>query len=99
MEVITIDSDAFNKLIGKIEALEEKFREIIKMAKMPLGVRWLDNATMCRELGISIRTLANWRNEEGLPYTTIKGKTYYNSFDVTEFLMRNYVKMLKFRRA
>ena len=97
MEVITIDSDAFNKIIGRINDLENKFSQIVKIAYQPLGERWLDNQEVCQLLNISKRTLQYYREESVIAYSMIRHKVFYKASDVDALLKSNYHKARKQR--
>lgn len=96
MQVITIESQAFQDLMSKIDNLENKFEEISRKATTPLGEKWLDNQDVCLELKISKRTLQYYREESLIPYSMIKHKIFYRAKDVNAFLMSNYHKSKMF---
>ena len=96
MDVITIESDAFAQIMAKLKSLEEKFIELKNKAENPLKDKWLDNQEMMQLLKISRRTLVNYRNQQGLPFTQVGSKMYYKASDIEKFLKKNYKKPSRF---
>jgi len=88
MQVITIESEAFQQLINQIDEIKSKLNE----KKKPLSEVWLDNQDVCELLHISKRTLQNYRDTNKLPYSQIGAKIYYKASDVEAFLNNNYNK-------
>ena len=82
MNVITIESDAFAQIMGKLKSLEEKFVEMKYQAETPLSEKWLDNAELCQLLQISKRTLQSYRDDRLINYSQIGAKIYYRASDV-----------------
>jgi ribosome-binding protein aMBF1 (putative translation factor) len=91
MNVITIESEAFKKLMEELRSIDERFAEIIKKAQQPLSERWLDNQEVCEILNISKRTLQTYRDEQIIPYSQIGNKLYYRAKDIERFLNKHYV--------
>ena len=50
----------------------------------------LDITETAQWLKVSPRTLQNYRDQELLPYSQIKGKIYFRLQDLQEFLMKHY---------
>lgn len=51
---------------------------------------WIDAEEVTRKMGISKRTLQNWRTNKVLPYSYFKCKYYYLRSDVLKILKNNY---------
>jgi hypothetical protein len=92
MEVITIESNAFAEIMGKLKSLEEKFVELKFDAENPLTEKWLDNQEVMQLLKISKRTLQTYRDENLLAFSQVGNKMYYNTKDIESFLKSNYKK-------
>ena len=90
MDVITIESEAFAKIIGKIDGVERKVLDVIREAQYPLDERWLDNQQVCLTLKISKRLLQMYRDNKKLPYSQIHHKIYYKARDIQNFLSKSY---------
>ena len=46
---------------------------------------------LMRMLGVSRRTLQNYRDNGTLPYSTVGGKFYYSIGDIEDLMLKNYV--------
>jgi len=90
MDVITIESDAFNKIIGRMDKIENRIADIVKEYQYPLNERWLDNQEVCNLLLCSKRLLQMYRDEKKIPFSQINHKIYYRASDIQKFLSRNY---------
>ncbi len=80
--------------LERFEAMEDKFHEISTMASAPLGERWLDIDTICKELNLSKKTLQSYRDEYRIPYSVVRQKIYFKASDINKFLMKHYKKQL-----
>ena len=94
MNVIMIESAAFQELIGHIEKIAEHIRKYEDRQPVQPQERWLTSKEVTALLGISLRTLQRYRSVGALPYKTLGKKTYYSEEDVLEFLS-NHVKEFK----
>ena len=102
MEVITIENQAFSKLLSNLENLTREIhsqnekstvkRELPK-ERLKLGDQWLDNEEVCKLLKVTKRTLQNYRDNFILPYSQIGRKIYYKASDVQTLLEKNYVSL------
>lgn len=50
----------------------------------------LDNSDILKLFKISAKTAVNWREEEILPYSQIKGKIYYKLSDIHKVIDKHY---------
>ena len=60
--------------------------------KIVIKAKWLTGDEVCHLLGISKRTLQNYRDKRIIPFTQIGRKIYYKASDVDDFLERYYIK-------
>jgi hypothetical protein len=90
MEVITIEKQAFQQIIEKLDAIDSKFQS--HTDKNPLKEQWLDIQDTCNLLKISKRTLQSYRDKQILPFSQIGGKIYFRAIDIEEHLKRHYNK-------
>lgn len=97
MNVVTIESEAFQRIMNKIDGLEARFAEIAKKAANPMSETWLDNQEVCELLKISKRTLQTYRDEKMLPFSQINHKIYYRASDLERFLKKHYTKIPTFQ--
>jgi len=102
MEVITIESQAFSKLLNLLETLaremqaqnnKKQVEKTLPDEKLAREDRWLDNEELCRILKVTKRTLQNYRDNFILPYTQIGRKIYYRYSDVQSILQKNYIAL------
>lgn len=104
MEVITIESAAFSKLLSNLECLTEAIqKQTTSLNAGPsqqdqkpqpvLGESWLDNEEVCQLLKVTKRTLQNYRDNFVLPYSQIGKKILYKASDVQKVLEQNYIQL------
>ncbi len=93
MDVITIETKAFEQIMLKLNGLEKRFLELEIKAEYKLKERWLDNQEVIILLNISKRTLQTYRDEALIPYSQIGFKMYYKAVDIERFLKRHYKKI------
>jgi len=90
MQVITIESQAFQKLLDQLEAIHLKLDK--EKSTTPLSDIWMDNQDVCELLHISKRTLQHYRDSDKLPFSQIGAKIYYKASDIDAFLNNHYKK-------
>ena len=83
MDVITLESRAFQELIGKIEKIL-RYVEQEKKAKTEYENRLISNDELAEILGISKRTLQRMRSADRISYKIIYGRCYYDLHDIEE---------------
>lgn len=89
MDVITIESAAFNNIIARLDNFEAELKKAVRTSSYPLSERWLDNEALCKIFNCSKRTLQMYRDEHMLPFSQIKHRMYYRACDVEKFLNEN----------
>lgn len=89
MQVITIESEAFQKIVNQLESIQQKLNK--EKGTTPLSDIWMDNQDVCELLHISKRTLQHYRDSGLIPFSQIGAKIYYKASDIDEFLNKNYV--------
>ena len=90
MEVITIESEAFKKIMERLDRLEESLQN----ASQPSEKKWLNNKEFCEYLGISKRTAQNYRDTGIIPFSQIGSKIYYRLNDLITRLEDSKVKLV-----
>ena len=93
MQVITIESEAFQKIVNQLESIQQKLNK--EKATTPLSDIWMDNQDVCELLHVSKRTLQHYRDSGLIPYSQIGAKIYYKASDIDLFLNANYVEQSK----
>lgn len=91
MEVITIQSEAFQELVKKMDEIQTKLRA---KEKEPKEV-WLDNQEFIQLLKISKRTAQHYRDTGMISFSQVGSKIYYRMNDVEELLKKHYNKAFK----
>lgn len=96
MEVITITSEAFQKITNDISEISKKIDRANN--QHPLSDKWLDIQDVCLLLKISKRTLQSYRDNGTIPFSQICGKIYFKATDIEEHLNRHYVKAFNLKK-
>ena len=90
MQVITIESQAFQKIVDQLEAIQQKLNK--GKSTTPLSDIWMDNQDVCELLHVSKRTLQHYRDTGKIPFSQIGAKIYYKASDIDTFLNNHYQK-------
>jgi hypothetical protein len=88
MEVITMQSEAYQNLIGKIEEINAR---LAQKEKQP-NEQWLDNKELMDLLKISKRTAQHYRDTGIISFSQVGNKIYYKLSDVEELMKKHYNK-------
>ena len=78
----------FQKLISEFTRRQRYLEDLIKNGQEN-KLNWLDTTDVCRQLNISKRTLAHFRESGQLPYSKIGGKVFYRLNDIDNYLAAN----------
>ena len=92
MEVITIQSEAYNNLISRFDQFEALLKHVAKIHA--LKEVWLDIAETCKLLKISKRTLQNYRDAGILTFSKVGGKVYFSAEAIEEHLKNHSYKAI-----
>lgn len=91
MEVITIESKAFQEILDQLAQIKEKINWNSK--HKPLADTWLNNDEACSLLKVSKRTLQKYRDEGQIGFSQTGSKIYYRASDIEAYLEANYNPM------
>lgn len=91
MEVITIQSEAFQELVKKMDEIQTK---LTAKEKEPKEI-WLDNQEFIQLLKISKRTAQHYRDTGMISFSQVGSKIYYRMNDVEDLLKKHYNKAFK----
>ena len=81
MNIITIEEQTFKQVRGRFSGFASQVERICKEnTRQP--DEWLSGREVCALLGISIRSLQNYRDSGKLGYSQIGNKLYYKSVDI-----------------
>lgn len=80
-------NDSLKKISNRLEYLikQNEFKN-----KLSPEYVLLDNADILQLFKISPKTASNWREEQILPYSQIKGKIYYKLSDIHKVIDKHY---------
>jgi len=93
MEVLTIQSEAFQQLFNRLDKMESYFKNVAK--QQPLTEQWFDIAQTCRILNVCKKTLQNYRNRGDVSYTKFGNKIYFSSASIEEHLKNHSRKAFR----
>jgi hypothetical protein len=79
--------DMLENLIDEGKKVIRKFKQIEKPEKT-----WTDNAGAEEYLGVSSRTLQNYRNKGLLKFSQVGSKIWYNIAELQDFLIKHQRK-------
>lgn len=91
MEVITIQSEAFQELVKKMDEIQHN---LTTKEKQPKEI-WLDNQEFIQLMKISKRTAQHYRDTGMISFSQVGSKIYYKMADVEELLKKHYNKAFK----
>jgi len=91
MEVVTIQSQAFQELVNKLDAINDRVNGKDKEPKE----KWLDNQELMQLLKISKRTAQHYRDSGLISFAQVGNKIYYKLSDVEELLKSHCNKAFK----
>ncbi|AOW17120.1 hypothetical protein LPB03_06445 [Polaribacter vadi] len=80
-------NDSLKKILDRLEHLikQSEFKN-----KQDPNYVLLDNSDILKLFNISPKTASNWREEQILPYSQIKGKIYYKLGDIHKVIDEHY---------
>jgi hypothetical protein len=88
--VITRQSEFFTEMVSKIKVMETAI-ERMKESNLSCNEKWMSSEAVMRKLGISKRTLQNYRDSGILPHSIVGGKFFYSIRDIEDLMAKNYV--------
>ena len=91
MEVVTIQSQAYQEIVGKLDAINTSLNAKEKEPKE----KWLDNQELMQLLKISKRTAQHYRDSGLISFSQVGNKIYYRLSDVETLLNKHYNKAFK----
>ena len=92
MEVITIDSKAFQQLLEKVNAINDYVREARLEQTSNIDEEWVDSHTVCQYLRICEKTLQRLRSASKISYSCVGNKCYYQLAEIKRCLKAHLIK-------
>lgn len=90
MEVITIESKAYQELIKRIDSIAQYVTSQSSTSE-PAPEVWLNSNEVADLLKISTRTLQRLRKENLISYTILRGKCLYKLSDIENSLQERII--------
>jgi len=87
MQTISVHLDGLEEIQTQIKLLASKIDAIQNQKSIS---KWLSNAEASEFLGVTARTLQNYRDNGTLSYSKIGSKIYYKLSDLEDLLNSNY---------
>lgn len=91
MEVVTVQSQAFQEIVKKVDEIHKRLDSKEKEPKE----KWLDNQEFLQLLKISKRTAQHYRDSGMISFSQVGAKIYYRLADVEELLKSHYNKAFR----
>ncbi len=88
MEVITMQTEAYQNLVSKIDEINTRLTQKEKQPKE----QWLDNKEFMDLLKISKRTAQYYRDNGLISFSQVGSKIYYKLSDIEELMKKHYNK-------
>lgn len=88
MEIINVDSHAWEMMMAKLDAFAQRVETLCKNSEDKSLQKWLDNQDVCEILDISKRTLQTYRDNGTLAFSQIGHKMFYRPEDVEQVINR-----------
>ncbi len=91
MEIVTIDSEVWKQLNGKLKYIENY---IINQRKKENSYDdlWLNNHEVCEYLHISSRTLSRMRKKREISYSKIHGQYFYTLGSINKMFQTQRIR-------
>lgn len=96
MMSLNLHIEELDKIQDQIRQLASKIDAITNQDK---ASKWLSNAEACDFLGVTTRTLQNYRDNGTLSFSKVGSKIYYKIGDLEDLLNAYYYSFNKGRRA
>ena len=95
MEVITIQSQAFQEILNKLDSITKALHLKEGKSNGKLSEKWLTLGQTCEALNISRRTLQAYRDDGVLSFSQHAGKIYFKASDIEAHLEKHYKPAFK----
>ena len=92
MEVITIDSKAFQQLVEKVNLIADYVHEVRLEQSTNSDEEWVDSQTVCQYLRICEKTLQRLRSASKISYSCVGNKYYYQLAEIKRCLKAHLIK-------
>ena len=90
MEIITIESEAYQRLVASIKRIEEHVLSTLAESSIPDEEIWVGSKEACKMLGIGDRALQNYRSKGIIDYRHCGKFCRYRQSDVKSLIAQGY---------
>ncbi len=90
MNVITLESEAYQELIDKIDTITQIIESLVPSVN--LDEAWISGEEVCSFLHISNRSLQRLRSSGNITYSTLAGKNYYSISEIKRVLENRKIR-------
>jgi len=84
--MIIVDQYEFDKLIRKINLLNEKLDALVLKSNEGFKEKWYVTEEVCKLINVSKRTLQKMRDSKTIRFTQSGKKIYYKASDIEKYL-------------
>lgn len=88
MEIINVESQAWEMMMAKLDAFAQRVDALCKKREDKSLQKWLDNQEVCEILNISKRALQTYRDNGILAFSQVGHKMFYRHEDVEQVIKR-----------
>lgn len=85
MNIVTIEEQTFRQVCERFTSFANQVEHICNLNSHQ-SEKWLSSQEVCALLGISIRSLQNYRDSGKLAYSQIGNKLFYKSADIERLI-------------
>ena len=90
MEIITMESEAYQNLVASIKRIEQHMLNTSAKSTTPDDEVWIGTKDACKILGISDRTLQNYRTKGTIDFKHCGKFCRYRLSDVKSLITQGY---------
>ena len=90
MEIITMESEAYQNLVASIKRIEQHMLNTSEKSTTPDDEVWIGTKDACKILGISDRTLQNYRTKGTIDFKHCGKFCRYRLSDVKSLITQGY---------
>jgi len=90
MEIITMESEAYQNLVASIKRIEQHMLNTSAKSTTPDDEVWIGTKDACKILGISNRTLQNYRTKGTIDFKHCGKFCRYRLSDVKSLITQGY---------
>lgn len=94
MEVITIEKQAYEKLLNKIKSVASRIDTLCERHNDKSLKIWIDSQEVCQILSISKRQLQTYRDNGTVAYAKIEHRIFYRPQDIQRLIDKHTINSL-----